>query len=84
MGGLSKLLVHKAVLPSQCLDIFSELCNFASLQLRQLCLLLEILSKGHHFRLQQLYLLFPLEELSLEVVFFASCYTHLVLHIAEF
>lgn len=43
MGRLTELLVDKAVLPRESLDVFRELCHFLCFELGQLSLLLDLL-----------------------------------------
>ena len=80
---LSEFLVDKAVLARQRLDVFSHLGDLLSFELRQLSLLLNLLTHISLLLSQCLNLLLSFEEFALIIVFFADCDTHLVLYVAE-
>ena len=83
MGALTKLLVDEPVFSCQCLDVFSQLSYLLSLQLGDLCLLIELLPQVLTVRLKILDLLLALIQLAQVVVLTAYSHTHLMLHIAE-
>ena len=84
MRAFAKFLIHKFVLPSQCLYVFRQFGHFLGLQLAELSLLVKLLSEAFKFLSKGLDLLLTSEQISLIVVFFANNEAHLVLNIAEF
>lgn len=84
VAAFPELLVDKAVLSGQRLDVLSELRHFLGLQLCKLCLLLYLLPQALYLALEHANLIFPLEQLALVVILFARRHTHLVLDVSEF
>ena len=76
-------MVDEAVLSCESLYVLGQLCNFLCLQLCDLRLLVDLLSKRLTLITKCLNFLLALEKLPLVVVFFANSDAHLVLHIAE-
>lgn len=83
MRRLTELLIHKAVLSCQCLNVLSKFSNFLGFQLSQLSLLVDLLSRVDQVRLSLFDFLLSFEQLAMQIVFLASGHRHLVLHIAE-
>ena len=83
LSSFGKFLIHKFVLTSQGLDIFSEFCRFGRFYLNYLSLVLRLLSEVLIFLTEHLDFIFSFVESPLEIIFFASDHWDLVLHVAE-
>lgn len=83
MRGFRELLVDEPVFPGQRLDIFSQLSDLLLLQLCQLLLTFSLFHVPLAFRPELLNLSFTFIQFPVQLIFFAICNTHLVLHITE-
>ena len=83
MRALAKLLVDKAVLSRESLNVLGQFSNLLCFQLSNLCLLVDLLSERLTFVTKCLNFLLTLKELPLVVVLFADSNTHLMLYVAK-
>lgn len=83
MRAFTKLLVDVAIFTGQSLDVLGELCNFLSLQLGQLGLLLDLFPMALQLGAEHFDFLLAFEKLPLVVVLLANRDAHLVLHVRE-